>query len=164
MAQCTSVLAGKGIVRVRISIPSPTAAIPSPPRQRFYTPVAAQGAFNLQRLARGGAKTPMRRGAMPSPLLALPSPGSPSPGAKLGAELLLEFARQCDDDTSTPQSCPTVAGPAQLLLPGLAPESAAPAHDVNCSPSNAEAAAIGTRQTPLLRTAMAASRRRCGPP
>jgi len=164
MMQCTLVLAGEGVVRVRVSTPSPTAAIPSPPRLRFYTPVAAQGAFNLQRLARGGAKTPMRRGAMPSPLLALPSPGSPSPGAKLGAELLLEFARQCDDDTSTPQSCPTVAGPAQLLLPGLAPESAAPAHDVNCSPSNAEAAAIGTRQTPLLRTAMAASRRRCGPP
>ena len=155
MTQCTLVIAGVGLVRVRISTPSPTAAIPSPSRLRFYTPVAAQGAFNLQRLARGGAKTPMRHGAMPSPLLALPSPGSPSPGAKLGAELLLEFARQGDDDTSTPESCPAVAGPALLLLEGPAPESASPARYINCSPADAEAAATGARQTPL-RAAMAA--------
>ena len=123
----------------------------------FATPGAGQGAFNLLRLARGGAKTPQRRGAMPSPPLMLPSPGSPSPGAKLGAALLLEFAQQSDNHTL--MSCKAITGPTRhrpLLLEGHLSDSASPITPTDHIPAHHKGAEATASHRMPLRAAMAA--------
>lgn len=140
---------------VGIIVNSPTPVAPSPPRLLFFSPGAAQGAFELLRLARGGAKTPLRRGAMPSPPLMLPSPEAPSPGAELAAALLLEFAQQ--GSARSPEPCQALAVPARPL-PDAPPTAAlmSPAALAKRSPSTRKAITPTAAVLTPLRSVVAA--------
>ena len=90
------------------------------PVLRFYTPRGAHGAFALMRLNKDDAGA----AAPPRPLLFM-SPGVPSPGALLAAELLLEFAAQPCRSIGTPAPPRREADELLMLTPPAGPTTGA---------------------------------------